>query len=201
MGINWNQIFSIVLNIGGFAGLFSFIYIIIKDFRKVLSKPKIIIHSIDKEKDLKIWTINGQTRKVANLHVYSKGQKSSERCVAKLEILKKPSEVKHLDRSYILHWADIDYSFRTTEAQPINLGFYDRRLDLVFTQKNINNEGSWIAIPLALMDPLRANQAYLPPGKYIFRITIFSDNGKKCIKKYKIKSPHKWDDLDINGVK
>jgi hypothetical protein len=68
-------------------------------------------------------------------------------------------KVDHLEKSYNLHWADVDYSMKPTEAQPVDLGSDEQRLDVVFTDKGIDKSGCWVAIPIALTNPSIVNHA------------------------------------------
>jgi hypothetical protein len=108
----------------------------------------------------------------------------------------------NLERQYYLHWADVDYSARTTEAQPINLGKGQRRLDVVFSQNNQQIQGCWIAIPFALSGAQPwPNQAYLPPGEYEVEIALSLDNGRGDKRRYKITTPSNWSDLNMIETK
>lgn len=190
-----------ILKIGSLAGLLSFIWLFSKDIIQFLTKPKLKILELDEKRDIRIFKYDdsGWIRKFGNCYVYSK-RKMSRRCIAKLTFYEFPENVKHLERSYNLHWSDIDYSMRTTEAQPIDLGEDERRLDIVFTQKDVGREGAWIAVPMALSKPISANQAYLPVGVYKVEILISSENGRSDSQKYEIISPKNWEDLQLRKL-
>ena len=70
------------------------------------------------------------------IHVKNNGTTIAKRCVAKLKIIEAPHSITHLDENeeYKLHWADIDYSYRTDEPEPIDIGSERRRLDVFFSQ-------------------------------------------------------------------
>lgn len=140
----------------------------------------------------------GWHRKFFNLRVFNNGKTTAKRCVAVLEILNNPKRAEILDKHLTLHWADVDYSIRTNDPQPIDIGKEPRRLDVVFTDKDINAKGCWVAIPMALTLPQNTGQAFLPKGEYTVEISVNCENGKGDKKKFKIISPDKWTDLEIS---
>jgi hypothetical protein len=77
-----------------------------------------------------------------------------------------------------------------------------RRLDVAFTFVRMSpQKGAWIAIPVALSDPLGAGQALLPPGEYRVKLSVDCENGKGCTKEFFIVSPESWVDLSMRPVK
>jgi len=78
----------------------------------------------------------GRFAKFHCLQIKNNGTIPAKRCVAKLKIIAKPNTATNLDldEEYKLHWADIDYSYRTDEPEPIDLGSESRRLDVFFSQ-------------------------------------------------------------------
>jgi len=193
-----------IFKIGGLAGLISVIWLIAKDLFAFFRRPKLRLLPFDVTKDCRIFHYSDSDwdRKFANLHVENTHSKTAVNCLAVLTILSCPANVVHLERQYYLHWADVDYSARTTEAQPINLGKGQGRLDVVFSQDNQQFPGCWIAIPFALSEAQpRPNQAYLPPGEYEVEIAISLDNGQGDKRKYKITSPSSWSNLSMTETK
>jgi hypothetical protein len=86
---------------------------------------------------------------------------------------------------------------RTTGAEPVDIeGGVERRLDIVFTDRDTGREGCWIAIPMALRVPQGTRQAYLPPGEYKARIEVSCANGTGDSKTLRITSPSDWRALD-----
>lgn len=197
--------FELILKLGSLAGLFSFLYVLLKDIFKRIYAPKLKISPLNKVQDLRVYGIRGvpsfPTRKFANLQIENVSRNTTARnCVATMKFLKKTVGVTHLERKYNLHWADIPYSGRTTGAEPVDIRS-DWRLDVVFTCQNQTLPGCWIAIPHALLYPDQINQAYLYPGEYTIKISIRCDGGKGQTKLYKILSPDsniRWRDLDFD---
>jgi hypothetical protein len=193
-----------IFKIGGLAGLISVIWLIAKDLFTFFRRPRLRLLPFDETIDCRIFHYPDTSwdRKFINLHVENTHSETAINCLAVLTILSRPANIMHLERQYYLHWADVEYSARTTEAQPINLGRGQRRLDVVFSQDNQQMQGCWIAIPFALSAAqLWQNQAYLPPGKYEVEIALSLDNGQgdKC--RYKITSPSNWSDLNMIETK
>ena len=190
-----------LFKIGSLAGLFSFIWLFIKDLTKFFRRPKLKI-TFEKSKDLRTWTFpNGTTRKFATLHIVNKRKEVAKRCVATLKIIEKPSSLTHLESKYSLHWADIPYNLRTTGAEPVDIGPEEWRLDVIFTDASQFIDGCWIAMPIALSGALTRNQAYLPPGSYKVKIEVKCENGKGDRGTFRIISPNKWTDLDFEKLK
>ena len=191
---------EIIFKIGGLAGLISIVWLIIRDIIAFLKRPKLNILPFDPTKDLRIFNYydTGWIRKSANLYIENGKTKTAINSLAILKVTSHPSNVVHLERQYHLHWADVDYSMRTIEPQLVNIGRGQRRLDVVFSQKDQQIPGCWIAIPLALSQVhLRQNQAYLPPGEYEVEVAIICENGRGDKRKYKIVSPEEWLNLSI----
>jgi len=181
--------------------LASFMWLLVKDLFKLCQKPRLKI-IFKKDVDLRTFYFEDTkwTRKFANLHTKNKGRDTAKRCVAILRVLKKPYNATNIEDEYALHWAGVDYTAQTTGAEPVDIGPEPRRLDIVFTHEGQSVSGCWIAIPLALSGSLRENQAYLVPGEYEVDIEVKCENGKGDKVRFKIVSPSKWEDLDINKL-
>lgn len=196
--IDWDKLMEIIFKVGGLAGLASFVWLLIKDISNFCKKPKLEL-TFEKTRDLRTFQFRdtGWVRKFATLHVQNIRNETAKRCVANLKIIRRPSQATNLEDQYALHWADVDYTARTTGAQPIDLGSELIRLDVLFTQQDQNTGGCWVAVPFALSGSLTNNQAYLPPGEYEVQIEITCENGKGDKAKFKILSPTAWDGLDM----
>jgi len=196
------------LKIGGLAGWASFFWLVTKDLIRVVLKPRLVISSLEREKDIRTWNAVGPDaefgwpRRGASLLIRNKKKKTAIRCVAKLRIISSPKNVNILEREFNLHWADVPYSLRTSGAEPIDIGMEGRRLDVVFTHAKQEPEkipGCWVATPLALSLPTQ-NQFYLPPGDYQVELSIECENGRGQRKRYLIRSPEKWDMLSMEEI-
>lgn len=177
--------------------------IIIKHIIAFLRQPKLKILPFDPDKDLRTWNyLNTKwERKVATLHIKNEKDQRAKDCVAILKILSRPPNVTHLETQYYLHWADVNYSIRTNAPQPVDILKGQRRLDVVFSQKDQQIPGCWIAIPVALSQAQpKQNQAYLPPGEYQVEVIISCEYGKGDKRKYKIISPEDWQSLNMNQI-
>ena len=182
---------EIIFKVGGLAGLASFVWLLIKDLIKFCRKPKLEI-TFERNRDLRTFQFQDNTgwvRKCATLHVRNKGNQTAKRCVANLRITRRPTETVNIEDQYALHWADIDYSARTSGAQPIDLGSELIRLDVVFTQQSQGLSGC-----------LGRHQAYLPPGEYEVEVEVNCENGKGHRAKFSIVSPAAWDGLDMAAL-
>ncbi|HUU40121.1 MAG TPA: hypothetical protein VMW42_04190 [Desulfatiglandales bacterium] len=198
-GLNWQSLFRV----GGLAGLAAFLWLLIKDIFNFFRRPrlKIIFRG---EMDLRTWTYrdSGKQRKTATLNIKNKRNVTARRCVAVLKILEKPNGAEHLEEEYPLHWAGTDAnSASSTGSDPVDIGLEMRRLDVAFTQRGQDLDGSWIAVPLSLSGSLERNQAYLPPGVYKVLIKVACENGKGAKGKFKIISPSDWNSLSFLKTK
>jgi hypothetical protein len=116
-------------------------------------QPRLAIE-FDPVEDLGIWTLSAKNaeriQKVATVHIRNKRKTIARRCIAVLKLVTAPKNVS-VEREFILHWADVDYSLRTVEPEPIDIGPERRRLDVAFTVERGSSplEGAWVAIPIA----------------------------------------------------
>jgi len=186
--LDWENIFRF----GSMAGL----YLLIKDMIHIYNRPKLII-TFDKERDLRIWNFKDTKwiRKFANLHIKNIGKYTATRCVAIMKVLKKPNNAINIQDEYSLHWADLEYTLATASEQTTDIGRHQRRLDVVFTQREQSIEGAWVSMGLALSGDLDRNQAYFPPGEYEVEIEVTCESGSGDRKMFRITSPNQWEDL------
>ena len=167
-------------------------------------KPRLRIE-FSLPEDLREWDLlgGGRKQKVATVHVRNNRRATAERCVAVLKLISAPPGVTVEEKEFVLHWADTDYKAHTNIAEPVDIGIERRRLDMVFTvsvEGRPPTVGAWVAIPLALSAPFLANQAYLPPGEYRFRLAVECANGKGASKEFLISSPPFWSGLSARSV-
>lgn len=192
---------DILFKIGGLAGLASFIWLAIKDLIKFWCKPKLHI-TFRSNRDLRTVTYEseGWTRKFVTLHVQNTGKDTARRCIALMNIIRKPSAPNITEDQYALHWASLPYSNLTTGAEPIDIGLEVARLDILFTQAGQSVPGCWVAVPFALSGNLEVNQTYLLPGEYEFEVIVSCENGKESKMRFKLASPSKWDELHVHKL-
>lgn len=167
-----------------------------------LRKPSLEIQPLGPDPEVPTFTYDdtGWARKVGVLYVRNSKSRSAKHCLATLQITQSPPDANHLEDVYTLHWADVDYSLRTSGAQPVDI-LDQRRLDVVFSHRGQKVPGAWIAIPYALSqaDPWR-NQAYLPPGEYEIEIEVKCENGKSDEKRLRLVSPDTWDEIQMEPL-
>jgi len=110
------------------------VYPPIKDAWKWWKRPKLKIE-FDPDNDVKIYRFvdTGIVRKFGCVRVKNIGKSVARRCIGVLEVLKAPEIAVNLEKEHILHWADVPYSFRTVEPEPVDIDKF-WRLDVVFSQ-------------------------------------------------------------------
>jgi len=195
MYTNWELVLAII---GTAAGLLASLRWFIKDIDNIVNRPALkISHSLD----IKNWKFldTGETRKFITLEVANKKRHTAQRCVAIAEIVKQPSGVTHLQKTYPLHWAGVPYSWLSTGAEAVDIGIESRRLDVAFTTPN-DRDTAWIAMPFALSAPGQVRQAALPKGEYVLKIQVSCSNGKGDSKLLKVLSPTDWQDLSAEQI-
>jgi len=195
VNINWELVLGII---GTVAGLLACVRLFMKDIINIMQRPALKISQVP---DAKNWMFpnTGETRRFITLEVSNQKRRTARRCVAVAEIIEQPSGVKHLQRTYTLHWADVPYSGLSTGAEPVDIGMEPRRLDVVFTTPS-HKDVSYIALPLALSLPGNVPQATLPKGEYTFKIQVSCENGKGDSKLLGVFSPSDWRDLSAEQV-
>lgn len=198
MAIEWD-IFKIG-SLWGLAALGSLLIWLGTRIYGLVTQPALKIY-FDRNEDLRIYTFadTGWQRKFFTLHIKNSRRRTARRCVAVARVTDKPNSASHLEIEYTLHWGDIDYSGQTTAAQPVDMGSERRRLDVVFTDRNIQ-PGAWFSLPLALTAPASAGQAYLTPGEYEVEVRVRCENGRGDKGRFKVISPQQWTDLDASAV-
>ena len=181
MSINWELVLGII---GTAAGLLASLRWFIKDIGNKVNRPTL---KISQSLDIKDWKFldTGETRRFITLEVANKRNQTAQRCIATAEIVKQPSGVMHLQKTYPLHWAGIPYSAVTTGMEPVDIGMESRRLDVAFTTPN-DKDRAWIAMPFALSAPGKVGQAALPKGEYVLKIQVSCSNGKGDSKLLKV---------------
>lgn len=103
---------------------------------------------------------------------------------------------------YKLHWADIPYSLTSNLSEPVTIYKHTEiKLDVAFTQKDVNIPGCWLAIPFALSLPELSSPGHLPPGEYEIEVTVTCSTGKGQRKRYRLTSPQNWDGLDMDEIR
>ena len=195
MNTNWELILGIV---GAATGLLASLRWVIKDIGNIVSRP---VLKLSKSVDVKNWNLAdiGETRRFITIEVTNNRRQTAQRCVAIATVVKQPSGVTLLQKTFPLHWAGIPYSVLTTGAEPVDIGMEPRRLDVAFTTHN-DKDRAWIAMPFALSAPSKVGQAVLPKGEYVLKIQVSCSNGKGDSKLLKLLSPSNWQDLSAEQI-
>lgn len=186
----WGTFFDL----GGVAGVIALGHQALRGVADYRGRPKLRIEPIDPSRDLREWVLSdlGRTQRVFSLQVSNDGRRAAVRCIATLSITSSP--VALVETKFSLHWADLPYSHHSSAAPAVDVGSEGRRLDVVFTVKGQAQSGCWVAIPMALSQPV-PNQALLPPGAYEATVTIQADNAKPASLRVRIEAPQRWDAL------
>jgi hypothetical protein len=188
--VDWSNFFDL----GGVAGIVALLWQGASSIRRRRRTPKLHVHEFDPAHDLKYWQLDPEGKNVRlaiTLDVANKGADTATRCVATLELTHAPNGVRLRERRYALHWAAVEYSYRNTGSQPVDIGPEVHRLDVAFTQQGQDVPGCWIATPFALSHP-SIDQAYLPPGDYSATLRISCENGRATTVQVTINSPQEW---------
>src|SRR5258708_4700269 len=173
------------VNLGGIAGFVSLLWQVTGAVFRRTRRPRIRIHPFEPARDLRPWQVIdsehpelwGRIQAAVTLDVSNDGPDTAKRCVATLEITSTPPGVTLRERRYALHWADVDYSFKNTGAQPVDIGSEVQRLDVAFAHEKQDVPGCWIATPMAL-SLASIDHAYLRPGEYHGTLRIVCEYGK-----------------------
>ena len=191
---------DIVIKVGSLSGMLSLIILGVSRVYRWFKRPKLSIE-FDKSQNLRTYSFvdTPWRRKVFTLHIGNSGKYIAKRCIGMVNVITSPAGISHPKGKFPLHWGDIDYSARATEAQPVDIGSEGRQLDVVFSDRD-NPKGGWLAVPLALSAPKKAQQFHLPPGEYRLEVTVLCENGKVDTKQFKITSPQDWIGLDVVEV-
>jgi hypothetical protein len=195
MHINWELVLGVI---GTATGLLAFLRWVIKDIGNIVSRP---VLKISESVDIKNWYFEdtGETRRFITVEVTNNKRQTAQRCVAIATIVKQPSGVTLLQKTFPLHWAGTPYNALTTGAEPVDIGMEPRRLDVAFTTHN-DKDRAWIAMSFALKTPGKVRQAALPKGEYVLKIKVSCNNGKGDSKLLKLLSPTNWQDLSAEQI-
>lgn len=172
-----------------------------KDLIGYFRRPKLAILPFDATRDLRTWNLFdlARTQKAFTAEIRVSSGKVAKRCIAILVITKQPPGVTLPETHYTLHWADTNYSGRTSGAEPVDIGPEGRRLDVAFTHSAQQVAGCWIANPMALAAPF-PNQAHLPARYYEGRIDVRTEYGDSASVAFRLRSPMNWADLDVETI-
>jgi len=162
------------------------------------NKPRLRVLPFDPAHNLAIWDLRGpvsRIQKVFTQEVRNGGRKTAHRCIALAEFWKAGAD-QTTGKLFVLHWADVDYSFRTTGTEPVDIGPEGRRLDVAFTFQGQTQPGCWVATPAALAAPALSGD-HLPPGDYEVRLEIKADNASSVVARFRVSVGQNWNDLTV----
>lgn len=171
-------------------------------FKKLTSKPRLKIRSINQTKDVIIWKhhITAWKRKFITVKIENKRVKTAVRCSAKLAFTKLPPKVSHLKKKYNLRWIGANQSIQGDDSGSIYITKGSRRLEIVFSDSDEAAAGCWISCVEAFSDTAK-DKVFLPPGVYHAVLMVTCENGKGDIRKYRIESPKNWQHLRVVEMK
>lgn len=167
--------------------------------RRLLGRPRIAILPFDREENLKIWTFADppvHQKKFWTLEVRVKGSSTAKRCIAFAHV-HQIAPVVAPRGSFALHWADIEYKFRTTGADPADIGPEGRRLDVAFSFPGQPAPGVWVATTGAVTAPHLRGEDLLPPGDYVVRVVVRSENAGADGVTLNMRVTSTWDGLEV----
>jgi len=187
---------NIFVFVGSAAGVYSFIRLLFRDCFSFFHRPRLTVefNSVEEWRVGPPYIESNETRRVATVNVCNKGSKSAIACEAHVEICREHGKMPSI---LPLHWADTPYGTRSTSIERVDIGRLPRRLDIVFTQERQTIDGCSIASAQALATGVQRDQFYLAPGEYYIVILVNYDSGKSAKKKFTVKSPAHWQDLQM----
>lgn len=178
----------------------SFAAKVINSVRRFLRRPSLSFLPFDPNQNLGTWDLRGsvaRTQRVFTLEVRNAGDLAT-RCIAFLEVWPS-SEGKGRAKLYPLHWADTEYAYRTSGADPIDIGPEGRRVDVLFTFAGQPVPGCWVGTNAALVAPIPSGD-YLAPGEYEAEVQVTATNAKPVKARFRVHSPQAWDSLEIRPL-
>lgn len=167
--------------------------------RWVTRQRRIAILPFDARENLKVWTFASppvHQKKFWTLEVRVRGGATAKRCVAIAYVHQVSPKVGYRG-AFPLHWADIDYKFRTTGADPADIGPEGLRLDVAFTYPAQLAPGCFMATMGAVTAPQLRGEDHLTPGDYVVRVIVRSENSGAAALTLNLRSPTTWDQLHV----
>lgn len=167
--------------------------------RWALFRPRIEILPFSPVDNLKIWTFANppvHQKKFWTLEVRVRGGSTARRCIALADVHQVSPKVGNRG-TFALHWADIDYKFRTTGADPADIGPEGLRLDVAFSYPAQDAPGCYMATMGAVTAPQLRGEDCLAPGDYVVRIVIRSENAGAVGVTLNLRSAEVWDQLHV----
>jgi hypothetical protein len=165
---------------------------------RLCRRPVLEALPFDESRDLREWTLVGtisRVQRVFTIEIRNTGFDVAKRCVGLLEINAAGAPDSQM-KLYAVHWADVDYAFRTSGAETVDIGPEGRRLDVAFTYSGQPRDGCWIATPSALVAPL-ATPDWLAPGAYDARVIVRAQGALRSLSRFRIHSPAAGSNLSI----
>ncbi len=166
------------------------------------TEPRLKIRLINQKKDVIVWKhhIIAWKRKFITVKVENNGMETAARSSAKLAFTMIPPKISHLKREYKLRWIGAKQSVQGDDAGSIHITTGLRHLEIVFSDSDEPLAGCWIACAEAFSDTTK-DQVFLPAGVYHVVLTVTCENGKGDVRKYRIESPTKWEQLRVVEMK
>jgi hypothetical protein len=164
-------------------------------------RPALRILPFNERRDRTEWMVPdlGRLQRVFTVQVENTGKRTAARCVGILTV-KRKSEPNAQPRDYVLHWAETPYEWRTSGANPVDIGPEGHRLDVVYSYLEQSIAGCWVATTSALRRPDLSRSDYLAPGEYECTVTIHAENAATVAATYTVTSGARWRDLSVSPV-
>ena len=186
--------------IGALAGLVSFFWLAAGAFKRWLHRPRIAIRPFDRQRDLRTLELGeNRYRSVFTVEVCNLRSHTAMRCVGVLTVTKWPANVRLAEKRFPLHWTGVDHSVDNSGAHPVDIGFENRRLDVLFTIPR-GPPGCWPATAKAL-SLADTNGHYFPPGSYEAVLTLKPEGAKGITVNLAFSAPERWDDWEPTILK
>jgi len=126
---------------GALSGFLSLLWRFADTILDWFKRPRLKIEYLE-EWNGKLVGIGGRIIRFHCLIIRNVGKRTAKRCIAQYEILA-PTNLEGLEKVNKLHWADKDYSYKTDEPEPVEIGSDEtRRLDVFFSSPLISSEGN-----------------------------------------------------------
>ena len=182
--------------IGGIAGLLSALSVLYDRFIKWKRRPR-LAYRFDITSDVKTWGIGKpflsqpKQRRMACIRIYNiNNRNNADECEAVLSIG---------TQEYPLHWADTLYEAHSSSMARVSIGLNERRLDILFSERDQSGPGCMIASSQALASGFFRNQFYLhDTAAIIGRIIVSCTNGDGVIIPVKIISGNTWEEMSLS---
>lgn len=167
--------------------------------RALLRQPRLSIEPFRESENLKIWRFlspQEALRKFWTLEIRLERGSLAKRCVAMARVHRISDPIGPIG-AFELHWADVPYAFRTTGADPVDIGPEGHRLDVAYSFPEQPAPGCFMATNAALYAPQLRPMDLLKPGKYVVEVVVRSENAGSAWLTCNLEAGSSWTDLKV----